>query len=161
MAQDFCDYYSRSSNKEVIFYYDHTFVWVTGNNSESYCDTIIRVLESNGYNVTAIYIGQAPRHDWKHNQIDMALKGSPNLLLPTFNEMNNEYLKLAMERTGIKVGRNGFEKDKSDEKLPDSPENPDETKTHVTDAWDTLFLGANFFWNGISGSTETWAGMNH
>ena len=161
VVQDFCDYYSRSSNKEVIFYYDHTFVWVTGNNSESYCDTIIRVLESNGYNVTAIYIGQAPRHDWKHNQIDMALKGSPNLLLPTFNEMNNEYLKLAMERTGIKVGRNGFEKDKSDEKLPDSPENPDETKTHVTDAWDTLFLGANFFWNGISGSSETWAGMNH
>lgn len=160
VVQDFCDYYSKSSNKEVIFYYDHTFVWVTGNNSESYSDTIIRVLESNGYSVNAVYIGQAPRHDWKHNQIDMALKGSPNLLLPTFNEMNNEYLKLAMERTGIKVGRNGFEKDKSDERLPDSPENPDETKTHVTDAWDTLFLGVNFFWDGLSlGSCDTWAGM--
>lgn len=160
VVQDFCDYYSRSSNKSVIFYYDHTFVWQTGNNSETYADTIIRVLEHNKYEVTSVYIGQAPRHDWKHNQIDMALKGSGELLFPTFNEMNNEYLKLALERTGIKVGRNGFEKDKSDERLLDSPENPDETKTHITDAWDTLFLGANFFWDGIStGSGGTWAGM--
>ena len=62
-----------------------------------------------------------------------------------FNLHNCEYLKLAMEQTGIKIGRNGFEKDKSAEKYEDSPEQPDETKTHVTDAWDTLYIGMCLF----------------
>ena len=57
----------------------------------------------------------------------------------------NEFLKLAMEQTAVKVGKNGFEKDKSPEATEDSPDNPDEYKTHITDAWDTLFVGANFF----------------
>lgn len=47
-----------------------------------------------------------------------------------------------MEQTAVKVGKNGFEKDKSPE-ATDSPDNPDEYKTHITDAWDTLFVGAN------------------
>ena len=51
-----------------------------------------------------------------------------------------------MEQTGVKQGKNGFEKDKTPEHLPDTPDNPDEHKTHVTDAWDTLFIGVNFFY---------------
>jgi hypothetical protein len=65
-------------------------------------------------------------------------------LFPTFNADNNEYLILAMENTGVTIGKNGFEKDKRAEKLPDSQEQPDELKTHVTDAWDTLYIGLNF-----------------
>lgn len=47
--------------------------------------------------------------------------------------------------SGESNGKNGFEKDKSPEATEDSPDNPDEYKTHITDAWDTLFVGANFF----------------
>ena len=72
------------------------------------------------------------------------MKGDPKFLFPLFNLENNEYLKIAMERTGIKQGRNGFEKDKSCEKTPDTKDNPDEYKTHITDAWDELFLGFNY-----------------
>lgn len=43
------------------------------------------------------------------------------------------------------TGKNGFEKDKTPEGTPDTPDNPDEYKTHITDAFDTLWLGMNFY----------------
>lgn len=145
LIKNICDYYQYKIRKEIIFFYDTTFVWTTGNNSESYKDTIIRIFTENKWDVTPVYIGQTSRHDWRHEQIDRALKSDPNLLYPIFNMYNNEFLKLAMEQTGVRVGKNGFEKDKTPEATEDSPDAPDEYKTHVTDAWDTLFVGANFF----------------
>jgi hypothetical protein len=132
--------------KEVIFYYDHTFTWSTGTTNDSYRDTVIAVLQKNRFNVTDVYIGQSPGHDWKHLQIDKALKGDPEMLTPRFNMINNEFLKIAMEQTGIRQGKNGFEKDKTPEHNADTADAPDEHKTHVTDAWDTLFLGCNFYY---------------
>ncbi|MDR1716341.1 MAG: hypothetical protein LBS20_10890 [Prevotella sp.] len=146
LVNNICKYYTFKPNKEVVFYYDHTFIWTTGNNPDSYADTIIKYFEMNGWDVTPVYIGQQPRHDWRHEKIDLALKGDPDYLLPLFNLLNNEYLKIAMEQSGVKTGKDGFEKDKTPEKLPDSPDNPDEYKTHITDAWDTLFVGTNFFY---------------
>lgn len=32
-----------------------------------------------------------------------------------------------------------------EDELPDTPDNPDEYKTHITDAFDTLWLGMNFY----------------
>lgn len=138
-------YYRNKANRDIVFYYDHTFVWETGKDSESYADTIIRCLKEHGLRVTPVYIGQQPRHDWRHLNIDLALKGEPTLLFPVFNEYNNEFLKIAMEQTDVKTGARGFEKDKGPEKTADSADAPDEHKTHVTDAWDTLFVGMNFF----------------
>ncbi len=85
------------------------------------------------------------RHDVKHDMINNSLKEDDRYLCPLFNLHNCKYLKLAMEQTGVKVGRNGYEKDKSVERFADSPEQPDKHKTHVTDAWDTLFIGLNLF----------------
>ena len=69
----------------------------------------------------------------------------PGYLTIRFNLLNNEFLKIAMEQTGVRQGRNGFEKDKSPESTPDSAEEPDEYKTHITDAFDTLWYGMNFY----------------
>jgi len=91
----------------------------------------------------------------KHQYIDLALKGDEAYLFPTFNRDNNEYLLLAMEQTGIKIGRNGFEKDKSAEKLADTIENPDEYKTHITDAWDSLFIGCQYYPHATIGAMQT------
>ena len=102
---------------------------------KSYADIIIEELDKRKFKVTPAYIGQAYRHDLKHMYIDSALKGDPEYLFPQFNLMNNEYLKIALEQTGVRQGRNGFEKDKSVEKTLDTPENPDEIKTHITDAF--------------------------
>ena len=145
LVRDVCTYYQYKLRKEIIVFYDSTFVWTTGNNAESYIDTIRRIFTDSAWAVTEGYIGQTSRHDWRHEQIDRALKGDPDLLYPLFNTYNNEFLRLAMEQAGVRVGKNGFEKDKTPESTPDSPERPDEYKTHVTDAWDTLFVGANFF----------------
>ena len=42
----------------------------------------------------------------------------PGYLTIRFNLLNNEFLKIAMEQTGVRQGRNGFEKDKSPESPP-------------------------------------------
>lgn len=148
-------YYRNKINRDIVFYFDHTFVWETGKDSESYAKSIVRGLTDAGFRVTEKYIGQQPRHDFRHKEIDRALKGETDLLFPLFNLYNNEFLKIAMEQTGVKTGRNGFEKDKGPEAKLDSPENPDEHKTHITDAWDTLFIGMNFFYTEPSQITTS------
>ena len=99
---------------------------------------IEKVFKENGYHVTMVYVGQAPKHEWKHLNIDLTLKGDPQFLWIQINLHQNEFLKIAMEQTGVKQGKNGFEKDKTPEGTPDTPDNPDEYKTHITDAFDTL-----------------------
>jgi hypothetical protein len=153
LVKNICDYYEPKLNKEVVFYHDQTFTWTTGTNPESYADTIIRYFEMNGWEVTPVYIGPQPRHDWRHQQIDLALKGDASLLFPRFNLYNNEFLKIAMEQTGVRPGKYSFEKDKTPEATPDTPDNPDEYKTHITDAWDTLFVGLNFFYTDPNSDT--------
>ena len=145
LVEKFCEYYQPMTCRDVVFYFDTTFIWTSGTTDQSYADVITDVLKQNHFNVIQVHTGNPVRHDWKHMQIDLALKGDPKFLFPLFNLENNEYLKIAMERTGIKQGRNGFEKDKSCEKTPDTKDNPDEYKTHITDAWDELFLGMNFY----------------
>jgi len=157
----FCDYYANKLNKEVVFFFDHTFTWTSGTMQDSYADTVINKLTENHYTVTPVYIGQSPGHDWKHLQIDSALKETPEYLSISFNLDNNDFLKLAMEQTGVKQGKTGFEKDKDPEKLPDTPDNPDEYKTHVTDAFDTLFIGCQFHFvspNSYSGFGAAFGG---
>jgi hypothetical protein len=145
LVDKLCKYYETKFKREVVFYFDHTFVWKSATSDDSYSDIIIKQFEKNGWEVTPVYIGHQPPYEWRHINIDKALKGATELLFPTFNLYNNEFLKIAMEQTGVRTGKNGFEKDKSLEKLDDSQENPDEYKTHITDAWDTLFYGLNVF----------------
>ncbi len=146
LVEKVCKYYEFKAVKEAVFYFDHTFTWTTGTSSDSYADTIEKLFRNNGWRITPVYIGQQPRHDWRHQVIDQALKGDRSLTFPQFNLLNNEFLKVAMEQTGIRQGKNGFEKDKTPESTPDTPDNPDEYKTHCTDGWDTLFVGVNFYY---------------
>lgn len=139
------DYYAAKLRRHVTIYYDHTFIWTTGVMTESYADTITRIFEQQSWAVTPVYIGQQPPHDFRHSTIDRALKGEPDLLLPRFNAHNTEILRMAMEQAGVRQGKNGFEKDKTPESRTDTPDAPDQYKTHVTDAFDTLFIGTNFF----------------
>lgn len=158
-----CQHYAFTRIKEIVFYFDHTFVWTSGTTPNSYADTITDTFEANGFSVTPVYIGQQPPHEWRHKQIDLALKeADPSLLRIAINLMNNEYLKIAMEQASIRVGKMGFEKDKTAEKLPDSPDNPDEYKTHITDAWDTLFIGVNYHYSepSLQGNGIVFLGRN-
>ena len=155
VVEAWCDYYSPHLSRDVVYFYDSTAIYDTPTDTESFADTVINVLTKRKWNVTAVYIGKPVKHTIKHQWFDRALKGDPGFLFPTFNQDNNEYLTVAMEQTGIKVGRNGFEKDKDPEKKADTVEQPDEYKTHITDAWDTLFIGIQYHYPNVGGGTTS------
>jgi len=149
LVNDFCDYYDSFAKKQVDYFFDSTAL--KGNyavSDEGFNDVVKDQLKRRGWVCNAIYIGQPMKHNLKHLYIDQALKGQ-KYLYPTFNKINNERLLFAMEQANVRVGKYGFEKDKSGEKLQDSAEDPIELRTDATDAWDTLFIGFNFFKNKI------------
>ncbi len=142
---DWCDYYQSHPGKQVIFYYDETALQgAYASDNETFADIVIDELRKRKWFVEAVYTGKPLRHSLKHQYINDALTGR-KYLFPTFNKSNNEFLLPALEQTGVKIGRTGFEKDKSGEKLPESDEDPLELRTDGTDAWDNLFIGCNFF----------------
>lgn len=145
VCEDLAEYYSTLPHKRIIFYFDHTFLQGrSATNLESFYETIVRVLRNKGFIVQDVYIGQAMKHSEKHKEIDSGLKGQRNLM-PLFNKLNNEDLITALERTTTTISRDGWGKDKSGEKDPDSDDNPCEHRTDGTDAFDTLYIGCNFF----------------
>ena len=64
---------------------------------------------------------------------------------PTFVIQNNDDLILAVQSAGVERGRNGFRKNKSTEKYPESEEDLLEHRTDGTDAFDTLYIGCEKF----------------
>lgn len=145
LLKDFNEYYHLRSNRDIIYYYDNTALQGEyAISSETFADFVIKKLDDMGWNVYPVYMGQAQEHHIKHRHINDALKGVQNLL-PLFNRDNNEELCIALQQTKVRIGEKGFKKDKTEEKKPDTPEDPIQYRTDVTDAWDTLFLGCIFF----------------
>ena len=140
------DYYTHHLTREVIVYYDSTATKsaYADEEAESFIDIIYNTLTNKHWSVTLIYIGNPMDHMIKHQYIDDALTGR-KYLFPRFNRNNNEHLLPALEMAGVRIGKNGFEKDKSGEKLAETDDNLLEFRTDGTDAWDVLFIGLNFF----------------
>ena len=156
LINDWCDYYSAHTNRDVVYYYDSTAIGDKADSSDSFATQVIKTLQHRGWNVEDIYMGQPPKHHVKHEWINNALRGIGDYSFPMFNKHNAEYLLIAMHDAGVKVGKNGFEKDKGMEVKPDSPDAPDEFKTHITDAWDMAFVGVNKYpYSGMSSLTFT------
>ena len=146
LLEDWNTYYHYHIAHEVVVYYDSTAVKsaYADEEAESFIDIIYNTLTNKGWDVTLIYIGNPMAHDLKHQYLDDAFTGR-KYKFPRFNEENNEHLLLALELAGVKIGRNGFEKDKSGEKLAETADDLFEFRTDGTDAFDTLFIGMNFF----------------
>ena len=145
LISDWCDYYEMHHRKQVVYYYDETALQgAYASDNETFADIVVEELRNRKWVVEAKYIGKPMRHALKHQYINDGLTGI-KYLFPTFNRSNNEFLLPALEQTGIKTGRLGFEKDKSGEKLKETEEDPLELRTDGTDAWDTLFIGCCFY----------------
>jgi hypothetical protein len=145
VVQDFCHYYRFHNSKRVIYYYDNTALgtnYAVGDDDFAFviCAEFARLK----WSVERIHLGNPVPHGDKHRMIFSAMKGQ-NYLFPMFNRPNNEALLLAMENTGVKISTQGFQKDKSGEKLAESEEDLLQHRTDGTDAWDTLFIGMNKF----------------
>jgi len=144
-VNDFCLYYRHFPLREVVYYFDNTAL---GSNyavsDEDFASVICDQFYKNNWNVTRVHTGNPVKHHEKYLFIDQALKGQ-KYLFPQINQLNNEALILALQHTGVRVGPNGFQKDKSGEKDAESEEDRLEHRTDGTDAFDSLFIGMNFF----------------
>lgn len=141
LVADFCQYYAHHHCKTVVFYYDSTALGSNyAVNSVDFRYTIINEFERHGWHVVAIPLGNPMRHDEKYNLINRGFAGL-NRLTPYFNRQNNDDLILAIQSAGVSRGRNGFQKDKSGEKLAETEDDRLELRTDGTDAFDTLYIG--------------------
>ena len=145
LVEEFCNYYAHHQNKTVVYYYDTTALGANyAVNEQDFHWVVCHEFEKRGWQVEDVYLGNPMRHDEKYLLINQGFAGKQRLM-PFFNRQNNDDLILAIQTAGVVRGRNGFRKDKGGEKLEESEENLLEHRTDGTDAFDTLYIGAEKF----------------
>ena len=145
LVDDFCAYYAYHQNKTVVYYYDATALGSNyAVNDQDFRYVVVHEFERHGWQVQDVYLGNPMRHDEKYLLINQGFAGKQRLM-PFFNRQNNDDLILAIQSAGVERGRNGFRKNKSMEKQPESEEDLLEHRTDGTDAFDTLYIGCEKF----------------
>ena len=159
LCKMFCKYYEphRLTCRDVIFYYDDTAKQGASYASERHEETrfyniVKKVLRNHGWNVIEVPMGRPMSHNKKYEFLNGCFAGTQRPFL-RINKENNEYLIASMENARVKEGRNGFEKDKSQEKNRVSKEVDDieaelSTRTDLSDAFDTLVIGVRYYGSG-------------
>lgn len=154
LVDDFSHYYApkRAVNRDVVYFYDATAKQGASYalTDERFYQAVIKELERNGWNVTAIDMGVPEKHEVKHRIINNGLAGIEYPAI-RINQPNNPDLIIAMQLCEVSIGYQGFRKDKSQEKKPETEDNlPLQQRTDFTDAFDSLYLGCKF-WRGNIG----------
>ena len=145
LIADFCAYYAAHPNHSVVYYYDATALGSNyAVNDQDFHWVVVHEFERNGWAVNDVYLGNPMRHDEKYLLINQGVAGKQRLM-PYFNRQNNDDQILAVQSAGVERGRNGFRKNKSTEKNPESEEDLLEHRTDGTDAFDTLYIGCEKF----------------
>lgn len=140
LVDDFCTYYEYFKLHEVVFVYDATFVGNDyGRSSEGFADTIKYCLKKHGWGVNEVYIGSPWKHPVKQGLINRMFRGIDTKYQILFNEENNPDLLISIDDAQAVNGSN--QKDKSEEKKPETEESPLESRTDGSDAFDTLCIG--------------------
>ena len=168
LMEKFNRYYAphRRQKRDITFFYDSTATYgknYASRDQKDNKDIVIMYLEKAGWKVKPIYMGKQAFHRAKYKDINNALA---DITFPSIkiNKQKNEALIVALENAGIKLGYNGFEKDKSGEKLTYNPDLessmsvingklsitgktniPEIYRTDSTDAFDSLFWGIKYF----------------
>ncbi|KXB86062.1 hypothetical protein HMPREF3034_00010 [Prevotella sp. DNF00663] len=141
LLEDFMSYYRYHRRKQVIFYYDATFV---GNNyalhNNDFHKEIEKTLKLHQWNVRAVYIGQPMSHIDKNALINRMFRGRANHMI-LINRDNNPDLLISITSAGVYNGK----KDKRGEKLAETEEDKLEARTDGSDAFDTLCIGVERF----------------
>lgn len=144
LIKDFSKYYHYRKNRDVIFYYDSTALGSNyAVNTEDFRWVIVHGLEAEGWNVRPVFIGAPMRHLEKQLLINRGFAGHARLT-PYFNEEGNESLIVSLQTAGVYNGK----KDKRLEKTPETEESRLEERTDFSDAFDTLYIGAEKFPQG-------------
>lgn len=154
LVDDFSHYYApkRAVNRDVVYYYDSTAKQGASYalTDERFYQAVIKELERNGWNVTAIDMGVPEKHEVKHRIINNGLAGIEYPAI-RINQTQNPDLIIALQLCEVSIGYQGFRKDKSQEKKAETEDNlPLQQRTDFTDAFDSLYLGCKF-WRGNIG----------
>lgn len=137
LLNKWCTYYRFHRAKTVYYHYDHTALDRDAR-SETYPEIVQRVLSSFGWTVIPMYMGQQPSHDDRYRLMGYIYKGDrPELPEVSINRHHCKYLIISLNGANVKQGRNGFEKDKTEEK---NRKIDQRTTTHFSDAHDTLLM---------------------
>lgn len=141
LMDDFCRYYAHFKRKQVVFYYDTTFI---ANNYALHNDdfhmAIVRALKKEGWFVHDVCIGRQLGHIEKQALINRMFQGRANHQV-LINRDNNRDLLLSIQTAGVYMGK----KDKRGEKLAETEEDKLENRTDGSDAFDTLCIGVEKF----------------
>ena len=139
LIDDFCAYYDYKRMKHAVLCYDATFVGNNyGVNGEGFADIIKACLMKHGWTVSEIYIGTPWKHPVKQALINRMFKGQGTKYKVMINEENNPDLLNSIDGAMSVNGTN--QKDKSEEKGPETEESPLESRTDGSDAFDTLCI---------------------
>lgn len=139
LVDEFCAYYKYHDAHHVNFFYDHTALVTDATRLETLADIVANRLVHNNWTVNRIYIGQQPRHETRYRMWEHVLKERDERFVRVrFNRENCDSLLISMQQTRVRIGKNGFEKDKRDEQ--NSAIKPEDAP-HLGDALDTLYIG--------------------
>ena len=138
LMDDFCEYYKYHKEKQVVFFFDSTFVgngYATNQNDDFYI-LIGNKLSDRGWFVEEGYVGRPMGHVDKAILINRMFVGKADHQV-LINRDNNEALLLSIETAGVYNGK----KDKRAEKEPETETDPLFARTDGSDAFDTLCIG--------------------
>lgn len=132
----FCDKYHGHMCKEVNFIYDHTAI---GRNSllMNFVDKAKESFEKNGWNIIQHYIGQAPDHDIKFENIKKWLSNDTEYAVRLNEVTCNDLIKSIEQSPSIMVKG----KTAKDKKTEQDNNFPAQESTHGSDAFDMLLIG--------------------
>jgi hypothetical protein len=140
VCKNIVDYYHCHPTKEINFYYDHTFLGTDAIRKFSYAEFIAKQFRDAKWKVNMIYIGQQPLHKTRYEMWSAVFKEADTRIVPVrLNKTNCDQLLICLQRAGTRQGSKGVEKDKRPEGRKETY--PPEEATHLTDAFDTIYIG--------------------
>jgi hypothetical protein len=139
LASDIALYYEphKGNNDAVRFIYDQTAVGKTATSNINAADEFMSEMRKKGWRIIDDYRGSVPSHNARFIFLDNLLKGEyyPRVPKIQLNKYHCDNLIIGLETTKVKIGRNGYEKDKTDERNKNIPQ---EKTTHYPDAFDSM-----------------------
>lgn len=141
LIDDFNDYYQYHKRRQVIFYYDATFLPQNyGTHNLNIRDTIKHCLIQHQWSIREKYIGKPMSHILKNALINDMFRGRAEHQV-LINRDNNPDLLISITSAGVYNGK----KDKRGEKLAETEEDKLESRTDGSDAFDTTCIGVEKF----------------
>ena len=140
-ANKFCKYYKAHRTKEIVFYYDPTFIPNSAKNKkgDNFAQDYFNVLEHNGWKIKKVYSRIVPAHKVRYRVINKILREKDIRYDPIrFNKRRCQDLIDSLEDANKRTDIEDIKKDKRSERRDNVPP---QLSTHYTDAFDNLIMG--------------------